>query len=589
MSEAAFDYDEESRSLKEYLGIFQRRKFQVIVPSLIVLVLVVLVTFLLPAKYLSKATILIEDQEVPREFVTSTITSFAAQQVQVISQRVLTTERISGIAEKYNLYVDSKTGQRPPATLMAEQFRESMVLDLVSADVIDPRSGRPQEATIAFTLSFEHPDAGMAQRLTNELVTLFLDENLRTRTERAASTGEFLAAEAADLSRELQAIEEQLARFKEDNEGALPELNQFNLGVLDRTNDEISDLETRLTELERRKLDLGAQLVQIEPWQPIVSKDGEVIPSEHGRLKALRAEFRQRSAVFRPSHPDLQRLSREIAELEAQLGVSESSEEVMRALREQKEALAGLRQRYEASSSEVVTAQRQVDDLEAKLASLANQDGPAALPQPDNPAYILIDTQLQAAVAEGNALLTSRSELIKRREKLEGLVSKAPTVEQAYSGLLREYETAQTKYRELRSKQREADVAENMETERKGERFVLVEPPNFPIRPSSPNRPALLVLGVVLAAAAGVGMALLLEAMDGAIHGQRQLVRITGAPPFAVVGYIENSDDRYLQSRFLKRLIIAGITGLIALLIFAHIFIRPLDIVWFMLLGRSGL
>ena len=115
MSEAAFDYDDESRSLKEYLGIFQRRKMQLIVPAVIVFVLVVLVTFLLPAKYLSKATILIEDQEVPREFVTSTITSFAAQQVQVISQRVLTTERISGIAEKYNLYVDSKTGQRPPA------------------------------------------------------------------------------------------------------------------------------------------------------------------------------------------------------------------------------------------------------------------------------------------------------------------------------------------------------------------------------------------------------------------------------------------------------------------------------------------
>ena len=186
------ELDEAEYSLQDYIAILKRRRWPILATFSLLAFLTLAVAVLLPAKYSSQATILIEEQEVPREFVISTITSFAAQQIQVISQRVLTADNIAGIADKFGLFVDPTTNRRPPATQMAELFREAMALELVSADVIDPVSGRPQEATIAFTLAFDHKVANTAQKVTNELVTLFLDENLRNRTERVASTEAFL-------------------------------------------------------------------------------------------------------------------------------------------------------------------------------------------------------------------------------------------------------------------------------------------------------------------------------------------------------------------------------------------------------------
>ncbi len=581
-------YDEGLRSLEEYIKIVKRRKVHLILPLVVVFALAVMITFALPARYTSQATILIEDQEVPREFVVSTITSFAAQRIQVISQRVLTAESIRGIAEKYDLYLDEESGKRLPSTLMAEQFRQDTTLELVSADVIDPRSGRPTEATIAFTLAFEHGNPSTAQNVTNELVTLFLDENLRTRTERAASTEEFLSAESESLNDELLRLEEELARFKEKNEGALPELYEFNLSTLERTSREIGDVDIRLKEIAKRQIELASELAQISPSAPVVLASGEAVLSDADRSKALRSEYRQKAATYRATHPDVRRLEREIAELESELGVHGATvQELSDSLREERSRLTDLRQRYEPGNAQIVTAERVVADLEAELAQARSSGGAVDL-APDNPAYVLLDTQRKAAVSEENALRARRRELQQKMTRLENNIARAPTVEQEYQALLRDYQNTEVKYQEVRAKQREAQVAENLESERKGERFVLVEPPDLPLAPSSPNRPALILVGLILAMGSGVGLAMLMEAMDKAIYGDVQLAAITGTPPFAVVPYIENSEDAVLANRSKRRWVIASALGFTVFVVYFHFFIKPLDVLWFMLLNKIG-
>lgn len=589
MSQAVFEYEENTLSPRDLLAIVKRRRLFLIVPSLIVALLALGITFALPAVYTSEATILIEEQEVPREFVTSTITSFAAQQIQVISQRVLTADSIARIADKFGLYTDPETGTRPPGTQIAEAFRGSMTLDLVSADVIDPRSGQARKATIAFTLAFDHGDPSTAQKVTNELVTLFLDENLRTRTERAANTEAFLAAEAGGLRSELTEIEQRLADFKQANQGALPELYQFNLSTLERTASEINTIDARLNELARRKLELSAELAQLSPWAPVVSSSGNQVMSEQERLKALRAEYRQKAAVYKPSHPDIQRLQREIEQLEAQTGASATREELERALAERERELQDLRQRFQPDSVQVRAAERVVADLLERLSETGPSESEDAAPAADNPAYILLDTQRKAAVAEESALKAKRQRLQAKIENLENLISRAPSVEKNYQALLRDYESAQRKYQEIRAKQREAELAENMEQDRKGERFVMVEPPNLPREPSSPNRQAFALIGLVMAMGAGAGGVMLSETLDPALHGDRQLTRLTGEPPFAVVSYIDNSDDLASRHVWRKRAVFAGVGLAVLAVVFFHIFIKPLDVAWFILMNRLGL
>jgi hypothetical protein len=62
------------------------------------------VAIALPAIYRSTAVILVEEQAIPQEFIKSTITSFADERIQVISQRVLTRTTLLQLVEKYDLY-----------------------------------------------------------------------------------------------------------------------------------------------------------------------------------------------------------------------------------------------------------------------------------------------------------------------------------------------------------------------------------------------------------------------------------------------------------------------------------------------------
>ena len=114
-------------------------------------------------------------------------------------------------------------------TEIAEEFRQAVSIRPISAEVVDPRSGRPSQAIIAFSLSFDGEEPGKVQKITNEITTLYLDENLRDRTEQTKSTSDFLTAESEVLSGQLESLDEKIAYFKETNKGALPQQNQFNL------------------------------------------------------------------------------------------------------------------------------------------------------------------------------------------------------------------------------------------------------------------------------------------------------------------------------------------------------------------------
>jgi succinoglycan biosynthesis transport protein ExoP len=584
------DDNEHEKSLQDYMGILKRRKLSLLLPAVFIFLVAVALAFGLPATYESKAIILIEEQEIPKDFVRSTISSFAAQQVQVISQRVLTVQNIGTIVEKFKLYQQDDSNSRLPSTELAIMFRENMTLDLVSADVIDPRSGRPTEATIAFTLAFSDASAGVTQKITSELVTLFLNENLRERSDQAASTEKFLSSEVVLLNQELLALEQLLADFKTENEGSLPELYQFNLSTLERTQREISDVKQRVQELDKRKIELAAQLTQLSPSSPVVLPSGEVVLSDVDRLKALQSEYRRKAAVYRSNHPDVVRLNREINALQQQLGVETDVNELRRQLQEQNLRLADLRSRYKDSYHEVQTTQAVIADLEKAIRVAGSKPATTAnAPEADNPAYILLQTQLDASRSEMTALANKQLELQAKIAHYEGMIKRAPNVEKDYQALLRDYNNATAKYQDVKAKQREAAMSKNLEQKRKGERFTLIEPPALPLDPISPNRPAIIFLGLVLAAGAGLGFALLREAMDGAIQGTRELAAIMGEAPLVVIPYIENTDDLQRHRRVWRVSLAAGLTGGVLFVLYLHFFFKPLDVLYFVILNNLGL
>ena len=162
------DHDENPMTLAMLLESLRRRwKIGVGVLSACVLVTLAL-ALLIPPTFRSTGTILIEQQEVPQDLVRSTVTSYADQRVQVISQRVMTTQNLLNIVRQYDLYPEMM--RKETRERLVEAMHDDIQFEMLSADVIDPRSGMPRKATIAFTVSYEHQSPDLAMKVANELL-----------------------------------------------------------------------------------------------------------------------------------------------------------------------------------------------------------------------------------------------------------------------------------------------------------------------------------------------------------------------------------------------------------------------------------
>ncbi len=580
---------EDIKGLGDYLSILGRRKRQLIIPAIVILVASAMLAFGLPSIYQSKATILIEQQEIPVDLVRSTVTSYAGERIQMISQRVMTTENLSKIIESYGLYKDDR--KTTSMSILVEEMRKEINLEMISADVVDPRSGRPTTATIAFTLSFNNENPRTAQKVTSELVSLFLNANLERRTKSAIETSGFLSTESSKLEDKVASLEAKLAEFKERNINNLPEMQQLNIQLMERSERELRDVEQQLRALEERKVYLTSQLAQVDPNTEMISADGRRIMGSKDRLKTLQSEFVTLSSSYSPTHPDVIRMKKEIAALRKEVGITDEAEELRLQIKDLKTKEATMRENYSEQHPDVKKVQRALAKAQQGLKQVVEarktEEKDSGI-EPDNPAYIQLQTQLEAAEGDIRSLRKTENELKEKLRDFEARLTKSPQVEREYRDLSRDYDNAMGKYKEVKAKQLEAELAEALERENKGERFSLIEPPQLPEKPSKPNRLAILFLGFIFSLAGGVGTVAVAEAMSDAIKDAGGLMQVTGEPPLITIPYIEVEAEQDKRDMLRKKALAAGIIAVVIVVILFHFLVMPLDVLWYVVLRRLG-
>lgn len=572
--------EEQTKDLKDYLGAFRRRRGSILITAAVILAVSVLAALLWPPTYRSTATILIEEQEVPPDLVRSTITSYAAQRIQQINARVMTRANLMEIVEKYNLYAGKRRYETTEEIL--ERMREDIKLDTLSADVVDPRTGRPTATTIAFTLAFEGEAPEVTQKVANELTTLYLNENLRNRTEKASETFTFLSTEADKLGQHIAELESQLATFKEKNADRLPELTGLNMQLIERTEREIKDVEVQMRGLEDRMFYMEGQLATINPMTQMMGEGGERILDPVTQLKMLRSEYAGASSRYSPDHPDVVRLKRQIEGLEKQTGAVDSSGEQAKELAKLRTELEDAKKKYSPEHPDVVRLTRAVATMEETLKQRPVMPETAvAREKPENPAYISMQTNIEVSKSQMQELTSKRESLQKKLADYEKRVQQTPEVERHYLTLKRDYDNSVRRYHETKAKQMEAEVGQQLEKERKGERFSLIDPPALPEEPVKPNRPAIVILGFLLSMGGGLGFAAVAESVDSSVRGVRGATELFNAPPLSVIPYLRNREDIARAERT-KRIVAATIVGSFVLIVLlAHFLWTPLDVLWF--------
>jgi uncharacterized protein involved in exopolysaccharide biosynthesis len=293
-------------------------------------------------------------------------------------------------------------------------------------------------------------------------------------------------------------------------------------------------------------------------------------------------------ARYGDKHPSVLALNRQIMALK---GAGAASRADIGALALQIQSLTAdlesMTRQYGAKHPDVAKRERELRAMKARLAA-----APAATTTAKpvaNPAYAQLQIQLASIESELAATANQQRALEEKRDRIEERISKAPMVERDYVALRRDYDAAVDRYLEVRAKEGEAELVQNLESERVGETLSLAEPPVEPVTPIRPNRQIILAIGLV-AAIAGSGLAgVLCDALDGRVHGWRQVAAVTGRTPFATIPIIQTATDRRRGRAKGASMFFLAASSAAMVLIYIHYVLFPLDGLLAELMARLGL
>lgn len=539
----------DATSVKDALDFIQRRRWLCAGVSAVILSAAILLAFRLPPVYLSQATILIEQPAIPEDIIPSTIRSYVDEQIQIVAQTVYSNESVLAMTERHDLYA-GEFGEEEMA-LLVDRFVEDSYLENLTAEVTDER-GRSSSSTFAFVVGFHHSIPEIAQNVTAEIAQRFLDENLQSRREKAATTTSFLQQESERLANEITEMETRIAAFKDQYGDALPGQMNLSVNTLSRTENELSRIEQELRELRADRQILRSEMSTLDPYAMMYSDTGEPVYSAEQRLIELRQEYLQLSSRYGPEHPDVKRTKREIEAIVGEGGASGivgSAAQQRAALEQERDRLT---ERYSPEHPDVKRLQRQIDALppDNLVGSQRTQVAP------NNPAYLQAQARLQSILSGIAAAERRRQELLERRGRLESSISIGPRVEQDWLQLSRGYESARAEYEEIKRRTTGARLSENLEVQNKGERFTLLKRAGLPTVPVEPNRPAIIFLGVVLALGAAVGIAAIVDALDSTVRSTQDFRANFGTKPLATIPYVQTAQD--LRAAWTKRIAVLG-------------------------------
>ena len=156
------------------------------------------------------------------------------------------------------------------------------------------------------------------------------------------------------------------------------------------------------------------------------------------------------------------------------------------------------------------------------------------------------------------------------------------------TGLERDLANLQRQYAAAMASLGQAQVGERIEVLSKGERFSLIEQPQLPSRPISPNRVLIAGAGVAGGIGAGLGFILLMEMLNRSIRRPVDLSAKLGIQPFATMPYIRTPGEvRRKRAAIIAALALIAVAipvGLFAV----HTYYLPLDLIWAELLAKFG-
>jgi len=504
-------------SVRDYVRMVFRRKWAVMLPSLLGIIVAPLLWVSVPAKYQASAMVRRKDLAVLQSAPGSVVSKNDAHvSVAALRVEILTWNNLERVIHQVGLNTD----------LQGPADWQKMYSKLREAITIDTRArGRGIDL---IEISVIHKDPKLAQEIANAVADNYVERSQKITRTASQQAVEFLKEGADEYREKLNNLEQQMREYKEEHFGNLPQVRQQ---VLDR----LQSLRTKKTAQTLQltgngSISLGAQkttqqlqltgaksrLKEVKKQLENVPKtvEGEVTMKENPlhsqlkkRLQKQRMALTELKASYTKKHPKVKKAKKRIKQLEKRLEDTPK--------------------RIEAQKSVVMNPEYQ--ELKMKERKLKQ----------DIEAYKSSLNQIDARIAANKDQLTS---LMDKTHKL--------------NDLRRQKEEAQKLYSEYRSSLISARTRMEVQSGQYGTQIEMMSRALKPTSPYQMERMKFALAAVAAGTCLGVGLLFGLEFADRSIRSVEDAYHYLGVPVLGSVRTIES--PARVRDRRQRRLAIAG-------------------------------
>jgi len=478
---------------EDIIEIFLRRRWWVIISFCLTMIVGICLAFMLPRMYKAETLVLIQPQKLPDNYVQSVVTTDIDARLNAFSRQILSRSNLEKIIKDFNLF---------PGPKYKTTFMEDKIADLrkrISINLIKQELSRNISSAYAFTISFEGKDPEKVMKITNNLASYFIDQNMRFREAEAIGTSDFLEGELNSIRKELAANEKVLKEYREKYMGELPEQLNSNLGMLIRLQEQLKAKKTSLMDSQNK---LAMFMDQISKGALLFGQGATV--TNDGRI------------------------------------VSDFGHSI--SLEQAKAMLAYLETRYTKKHPDIIRIKKIISDLDQKNKKNDKDTSDVSKYVPHNSKM-----EIERIKVNINTLTTDISKLKSQIRFYEVRIENTPRREQELSSLIRDYNNIKANYNLLLNKKLETEISVNMEKVQKGEKFQILDPAMLPEKPSFPDMKMLFLLTLIAGPNIGLGLVFLLEYLNTSFRSPKDIESYLGVPVLATVPIIYDRKDKIIQ------------------------------------------
>jgi len=492
---------EKSFSVHDYVEIFLRQIWYIIIPFAIILVGALLYAMISPKEYRATTLILVTPQKVPESFVRPTVTSKIEDRLQSINQEIMSQTRLEEVISEFKLYPEE-----------ANSKSKEEIIGLMKRNIKVELKGKEGY----FNISYTGKDPRTVMRVTNKLASLFIEENLRFREQQAQGTSDFLSVELNATKAKLEEQENAILKFKRQFSGELPQQQGANTQVLQQLQLLYQRIGESLRSAQDRKLIIQKQISDTElllASAPNISAsnkgDGIASPiinrlkdPREAQLEQLKNQLADLQTRYTEKHPDILVFKKRITELEAKIEKDRSEKKI---------------------EEPVIVSELSAPKAEGKTEKKGKESGLKL-----NPQYKQMESQLIATELEIERLRAEEEKVKAQINVYRQRIENTPSREQAMTLISRDYQNTKEAYHTLLKKVQDAQQAENLERRQKGEQFKVIDPARVPVKPFSPDILKILLFGFLIGMGSGLGLAFFREQMDNSFRDPEDLEAAIG-------------------------------------------------------------